>query len=89
MFGQEATEVMEMTGFDPPNSYLVEAESHGMHYQLTYTFEERSDGVTTVTMEFIGTPISFAPALYAACVAFSRSYQTDIEAGHDRFESVY
>jgi carbon monoxide dehydrogenase subunit G len=64
MFGQEATEVMEMTGFDPPHSYFVEAESHGMHYQSTYTFEENSDGVTTVTMEFIGTPVSFVARLF-------------------------
>jgi len=64
MFGQEATEVMEMTGFDPPNSYFVEAASHGMHYQSTYTFEERSGDVTTVTMEFIGTPVTFVARLF-------------------------
>lgn len=39
MFGKEATEEMEITEFDPPRSYTVEAESCGVHYHSRYTFD--------------------------------------------------
>ena len=38
MFGKEATKEMEMTAFEQPDSYMVEAKSHGMHYISTYSF---------------------------------------------------
>lgn len=38
MFGKESSEVMEITAFDPPESYVVEAESCGAHYRAEYRF---------------------------------------------------
>ena len=56
MFGQEATEEMEITRFDEPNSYVVEAESHGTHYTSRFSFVEDGGGATRVTWEFEGKP---------------------------------
>ncbi len=55
IFKKEATEEMWVTGFHPPESYTVEAESHGMKYATLFTFEPEGDG-TKVTWEFTGTP---------------------------------
>lgn len=57
MFKKEAIEEMWVTGFEPPRSYNVEAESHGSLYSTKYTFEPDGDG-TRVTWAFTGTPIS-------------------------------
>ena len=45
MFGKEATEEMEITRFEPPSGYTVEARSHGAHYVSTFSF--RADGEGT------------------------------------------
>ena len=58
VFNKEATEEMEITVFDPPNGYSVEAESHGSHYKTEFVFSPKGDG-TEVTMTFEATPISF------------------------------
>ncbi len=39
MFGKQATEEMEVTDFQPEESYTCEADSHGMHYRTLYQFE--------------------------------------------------
>ncbi|MDA8016215.1 MAG: SRPBCC family protein [Thermoanaerobaculia bacterium] len=57
VFGREATEEMEVTRFDPPRSYTLEAESHGAHYVSTFTLEETSDG-TEVELVFRATPLT-------------------------------
>jgi hypothetical protein len=58
MFGKEATETMEITRFDPPRAYTVEANSCGMHYVSQFDF--KADGTATVvTMTFGGTPQTF------------------------------
>lgn len=57
MFGKEATEIMWITDFNPPVTYSVEAESHGMKYHSTYTFDQEGDN-TMVEMVFEGTPVS-------------------------------
>ncbi|MDX1765869.1 MAG: SRPBCC family protein [Candidatus Saccharimonadales bacterium] len=62
MFGKEATEEMEITKFNAPNMYQVDAESHGSHYTTLFYFEERGEG-THVKWEFIGTPISLGAKL--------------------------
>ena len=49
MFGKEATEEMEITQFDPPKSYTVEADSCGSHFTSVISFVEK-DGGTLVTM---------------------------------------
>ena len=64
MFGKEATEVMWVTAFSPPVSYSVDAESHGMKYHSTYTFNDVGDS-TSVEMVFEGTPVNFGAKLTA------------------------
>ena len=60
MFGKEATEEMEITAFDLPRSYRVEAESHGTHYVTDFTFTPQADNTATrVDMRFVGIPQSF------------------------------
>ncbi len=58
MFGKEATETMEITQFDAPRAYTVEARSCGMHYVSRFDFKPEGDA-TAVTMTFGGTPESF------------------------------
>ena len=57
MFKKEATEEMWVTGFDPPKSYTVEAESHGMRYSTLFSFTPEGDG-TKVTWAFSGTALT-------------------------------
>jgi carbon monoxide dehydrogenase subunit G len=64
MFKKEATEEMWISAFDPPKSYAVEAESHGMHYSTQFTFTPDGDG-TRVTWAFSGTALSLGTKLMA------------------------
>jgi carbon monoxide dehydrogenase subunit G len=57
MFKREATEEMEVTGFDRPHSYAVGAESHGCKYRTEFTFKPNSGG-TDVEMVFEATPVT-------------------------------
>ena len=61
---KEATEEMWVTGFDPPRSYTVEAQSHGMLYETLFQFESEGDG-TKVSWTFKGTPQTFGAKLTA------------------------
>ncbi|MBM4108632.1 MAG: SRPBCC family protein [Phycisphaerae bacterium] len=58
MFGKEATEEMEITAFDPPRSYTVEAWSHGCHYVSVLAVRPDEAG-SVVEMTFSATPLSF------------------------------
>ncbi len=58
VFGRPATEEMTLTGFDPPRSYTLGAESHGAHYETVFTFTEKGCG-TEIEMRFGVTPLSF------------------------------
>ena len=44
MFKKEATETMEITAWDPPNSYTTEADGCGCHYTSVITCEADGDG---------------------------------------------
>lgn len=57
MFGKEATEEMTFSEFDPPNGYVLLAESCGSKYRTTHRFEP-ADGGTRITMEFHATPVT-------------------------------
>lgn len=57
VFGREATEEMEVTAFEAPRSYTLEAESHGAHYVSTFTLDETPGG-TEVTLSFTATPLT-------------------------------
>lgn len=61
---KEATEEMWVTGFNPPHTYTVEAQSHGMLYQTLIEFEPEGDG-TLVRWTFNGTPQSLGAKLTA------------------------
>ena len=41
---KEATEEMWVTDVDPPNSYTVASESHGMKYSTLFSFTPEGDG---------------------------------------------
>lgn len=57
MFGQAATEEMEVVAFDPPRSYALGAESHGSRYLSTFTLTEQ-DGGTAVELVFEAMPLT-------------------------------
>ena len=61
---KEATEEMWVTGFRPPQSYTVEAQSHGTLYETLFQFEPEGDG-TKVSWTFKGTPQTFGAKLAA------------------------
>ena len=64
MFKKEATEEMWVTGFDPPRSYTVEAESHGMRYSTLFSFTPEGDG-TKVSWAFSGTALTMGTKIMA------------------------
>ncbi|MDF1836742.1 MAG: SRPBCC family protein [Planctomycetota bacterium] len=64
MFKKEATEVMWVTGFNPPHSYTVEAESHGSRYSTLFEFKPEGDG-TKVRWSFTATPLTFGAKIMA------------------------
>lgn len=64
MMKKEAVEEMEMTSFEAPNRYTVEANSHGMRYESLFEFVEEGDS-TRVTWVFNGTPLTFGAKIMA------------------------
>lgn len=57
MMGREATEEMEVTGFSPPRSYVIGAQSHGCRYRTEFRFEPAGTG-TRVIMDFGAEPLT-------------------------------
>ncbi|MEE8154424.1 MAG: SRPBCC family protein [Phycisphaerales bacterium] len=57
MFKKEATEEMEITAWNPPNSYTIEADGCGCHYTTVITCEGDGDG-TKVTMSMSIVPLT-------------------------------
>ena len=64
LYGRQATEEMWVTGFDPPRSYVVEAESHGAHYRSEITFAPEGAG-TRVTFVFGARPLGLVARLFS------------------------
>jgi len=64
MFGKSATETMEVTAFDPPRSYTVEAKSCGAHYVSIITVSPRAAG-SEMRMTFTATPITATAKLFS------------------------
>lgn len=62
MFGREHSEEMEITRFDPPHGYLVEAESCGCHYYTEFKFTPTGTG-TRAEMSFRGEPVTLMAKL--------------------------
>lgn len=65
MFGKRATEEMWITGFDPPRSLVVEAESHGAHYRSEFRFEPEDSGGVRATLVFSARPATFAGRVFS------------------------
>ncbi len=88
MFGQQATEEMEISTFHPNQGYEVLASSHGMDYHSTYTFVER-DGGTLVQMDFAGAPKTLVAKLMSPLGALmSGSTKQALEADMDNLKAV-
>ena len=56
MIGREATEEMWVSAVDPGRSYTVEAESHGAHYVMTFTFTGLGPQQTEAVLAFDARP---------------------------------
>lgn len=52
MMGKEATEEMWVTASEPPERYVVEAESHGTHYVSEFRLLTSGPETTTVRLTF-------------------------------------
>ena len=61
-FGKEATEDMEITLFESPSRYEIDAASHGSKYHSDITFAEEN-GETIVRQIFSATPVSILAKL--------------------------
>lgn len=82
MFGQEATEEMEVSKFEKNKMYEVVAESSGAKYRTVFSFTSNGDK-THVEMLFEGIPVSFAAKLmsplgYLFKGATQRALQQDL-----------
>ena len=64
MFKKEAIEEMWVTGFNPPHSYNVEAESHGMKYSTLFDFKTEGEG-TKVSWVFTGEALTLGAKIMA------------------------
>lgn len=88
MFGQEATEEMEISAFRPNQSYEVEAESRGTKYHTIYTFAAENGG-TQVDMVFSGVPTTFgARVMSLVGVLFQETTRKLLEADMEALKRV-
>ena len=69
MFGKERTEEMEITSFDPPRSYRVEAMTCGAQFTTIYRFEG-GQRETRVTMETCMKPVSLLSRVTGPLMGF-------------------
>ena len=86
MFKREATEKMEITEWNPPRSYTVEANSCGAHFKSTITCEHdpNAAGGTLVTFTMMTKPLTFMAKLMSplgvlmkgACV---KAFEKDLD----------
>ncbi len=63
MFKREAVEEMEITEFEPPLRYLVEAESCGAHFASEIRCEPLGEDVTKLSMTMRTRPLSLLARL--------------------------
>ena len=93
MFKKQATEEMWVTDFDPPRSYTVEAESHGMRYSTLIELTPTGEG-TRATWTFSGTATSFGAKVMSPIfgVLMKGTMKTcmlgDLEALRDHIEGA-
>jgi uncharacterized membrane protein len=72
MFGKEATEDMTIVAWNPPESYDVEARSHGSHYLSTIACEPIDAETTRMTMSFNATPETLMARVMMFMFSFMR-----------------
>ena len=88
MFGQEATEEMEISAFTLNRSYEVVAASRGAEYHSIYNFTEENGG-TRVEMVFSGKALSFMAKLMSPLAALmSGATRKALEADMDELKAV-
>lgn len=88
MMGQEATEEMEISDFQPNQSYDVVAQSRGIKYHTRYTFTPQQEG-TRVEMIFSGTPTTLVTKVISVfSFLFAGTTQKALEADMDALKSV-
>lgn len=72
MFGKEATEDMTIVAWNPPESYDVEARSHGSYYLSTISCEAIDEATTKITMSFNATPETIMAKVMMVLFSFMR-----------------
>ncbi|MFM9588388.1 SRPBCC family protein [Streptomyces scabiei] len=65
MFGKDATEEMWVTVSEPPERYVVEAESHGSRYVSQWLLRADGPGSTTILLTFSAEPTGAVAGLLA------------------------
>ncbi|MFM7050997.1 MAG: SRPBCC family protein [Planctomycetota bacterium] len=68
MFGREATETMEITGWRPPHEYVASAASHGSEYRSALRVTPAGAGCR-LEFEFSARPVSFAAKVLSFVLA--------------------
>lgn len=68
MFGKEATEEMWVTAMDPGSSYVVEAESRGVHYRSELGVDPEGEGRSRIWMTFGAEPQTFVGRIMGATI---------------------
>lgn len=88
MMGREATEEMEISDFQPNQSYDVVASSRGVDYHTRYTFTKQNGG-TQVDMVFTGTPTTLLTRLMMPIgYLFKNTTKKALEADMDDLKAV-
>lgn len=88
LFGREASEEMEISAFEPNQSYEVVAASRGAEYHTIYTFKEQ-DGGTLVEMVFSGKAVSLSAKLMSPLAfLFKGATQKALEADMDALKRI-
>ena len=57
LFGREATEELEVQGFEPPRRFSIGCDNHGCRYRTEFRFEPSGEG-TEVELRFEATPLT-------------------------------
>lgn len=77
MFGKPQTETLEITEWNPPQSYTVDLESYGTRYSTRFTFKPDASGgqseATLVDVTLTATPLRFAARLMSIMLVFMKS----------------
>lgn len=84
MFGQSATEEMEISRIEQNRMYEVVAESHGAKYRTVFEFKSLGENQTEASMMFEGIPTTFmgklmAPLGYIFLGATKKALHQDLE----------